>query len=105
MWKEAYLANVLSADPMELVCLLYRHALDNVREARRHLANHDIAERAKAISKAIAIIGELLIFPDGIATPRAAYTLVLLAPVEPRVPRRASGFAAGPGIGWPLRAT
>ena len=59
MWKEAYLANVLSADPMDLVCLLYRHALDNVREARRHLANRDIAERAKAISKAIAIVGEL----------------------------------------------
>jgi len=59
MWKEAYLANVLSADPMELVCLLYQHAQDAVREARRHLAVRDIAARGKAISKAVALIGEL----------------------------------------------
>ncbi|HLK49885.1 MAG TPA: flagellar export chaperone FliS [Bryobacteraceae bacterium] len=59
MWKEAYLANVVSTDPMELVCLLYQHALDTVRNARRHLAGADIAERGKAISKAVAILGEL----------------------------------------------
>lgn len=59
MWKEAYLANVLSADPMELVCLLYQHAQDAVREARSHLASRDIAARGKAISKAVAFIGEL----------------------------------------------
>ena len=59
MWKEAYLANVLSADPMELVCLLYQHAQDAVREARQHLANRDIAARGRAISKAVALIGEL----------------------------------------------
>ena len=59
MWKEAYLANVLSADPMELVCLLYQHALDAVRDARHHLASGDIAARGKAISKAVALIGEL----------------------------------------------
>lgn len=59
IWKEAYLANVISADPMELVCLLYGHALNAVRDARRHLANREIAERGRAISKAIAIIGEL----------------------------------------------
>ena len=59
IWKEAYLANVVSTDPMELVCLLYQHALDSVRNARRYLASGDIAERGKAISKAVAIIGEL----------------------------------------------
>jgi flagellar protein FliS len=59
MWKEAYLANVLSADPMELVCVLYQHAQDAVGEARRHLRNRDIAARGKAISKAVALIGEL----------------------------------------------
>lgn len=59
IWQEAYLASVVSADPMELVCLLYQHATDTVRAARRHLASGDIAERGKAISKAVAIIGEL----------------------------------------------
>ena len=36
MWKEAYLANVVSADPMELVCLLYQHGLGAEQDARRH---------------------------------------------------------------------
>jgi flagellar protein FliS len=59
IWKEAYLANVVSADPLELVCLLYQHALDSVRNARRHLASGDIAERGSSISRVVAIIGEL----------------------------------------------
>ena len=59
MWKEAYLTNVVSADPMELVCLLYQHALDAVQHARRHLKSGDIAARGKAICKAVEIIGEL----------------------------------------------
>ncbi len=60
MWKQAYLeTRVLSADPMELICLLYQHAIDSVREARRSIAKRDIAARSKAISKALAILGEL----------------------------------------------
>ena len=59
MWKEAYLANVVSADPMELVCLLYQHALGAVQDARRNLKCGDIAARGKAICKAVAIVGEL----------------------------------------------
>ena len=59
MWQEAYLANVVSADPMELLCLLYQHALGAVQDARRHLKGGDIAARGKAICKAVAIIGEL----------------------------------------------
>ena len=58
--REAYLqTHVLSADPVELVCLLYQHAADSVREARASLARGDIGARAKAISKAIGILGEL----------------------------------------------
>ena len=56
----AYLeAHVLSADPLELVCLLYQHAIDQVQHARRYLASAEIAERCQAISKAIATVGEL----------------------------------------------
>jgi flagellar protein FliS len=58
--REAYLAtHVLSADPMELVCLLYQHAVEAVKDARRHLAAGNIAERAAAISQTIGILGEL----------------------------------------------
>lgn len=57
---EAYLeARVLSADPLELVCLLYQRGLETVRDARRYMAARDIAGRAEAISKTLAIIGEL----------------------------------------------
>jgi flagellar secretion chaperone FliS len=52
-------AHILSADPLELVCLLYQHACDQVREARHHLAGGDIPARCGAITKAIAAIGEL----------------------------------------------
>ena len=57
---EAYLeSRVLSADPLELICLLYQHALDQVQEARRQLASGEIAARSKAISKAIGVLGTL----------------------------------------------
>jgi len=56
----AYLeAHVLSADPLELICLLYQHASDQVRQARRYLGSGEIAARCQAISKAIAAVGEL----------------------------------------------
>ena len=59
-WKVAYLeSRILSADPVELVCILYEHAILAVEDARECIGRGDIASRSKAISKAIAIIGEL----------------------------------------------
>jgi flagellar protein FliS len=60
MIQQAYLeAQVMSADPVELICLLYDRAVDRVREARRRLASREIAERAAAIGDVISIVGEL----------------------------------------------
>jgi flagellar protein FliS len=60
MWKDAYLdSRVLSADPIELVHILYEHTLAMVGDARRHLAAGDIPARGRAISRAIAAIDEL----------------------------------------------
>jgi flagellar protein FliS len=60
MWRQAYLeTRVLSADPLELICLLYQHAIEAVRDARVHLASGEIALRSRAISKAIGILDEL----------------------------------------------
>jgi flagellar protein FliS len=50
---------VLSADPLELICLLYQHAIEAVRDARAHMASGEIAPRSQAITKAIGILGEL----------------------------------------------
>jgi flagellar protein FliS len=59
-WKDTYLENrILSADPLELVNLLYQGALDAVHDARKYLAEGDIAARSQAISKVTDILIEL----------------------------------------------
>ena len=59
-WRDTYLENqVLTADPMELVRMLYQAAIDSVRDARRHLAAGDIMARSNSISRAQAIVAEL----------------------------------------------
>ncbi len=60
MWRDAYIeSRVLSADPVELVCLVYGHAIESIQEARRRLAAGDIAARSRAISRAIAAVSQL----------------------------------------------
>lgn len=60
MPTERYLENrILSADPIELIEILYEHAIKSVREARSALAAGDIAGRCRAISRTIGILGEL----------------------------------------------
>jgi flagellar protein FliS len=50
---------VMAANPLQLVRLLYRGALDSITAARRHLRLGEIRARSVAISKAMAIVGEL----------------------------------------------
>lgn len=58
--QDAYLeSQVLTADPMELVRLLYRGARDATRSAKTHLAAGRIAERSRQISKAHSILTQL----------------------------------------------
>lgn len=63
MWNsghDAYLeSRVLTADPIELVNLLYQACKQAVREARHHLAEGRIAERSREINKACEIVIEL----------------------------------------------
>jgi flagellar protein FliS len=49
----------MSADPIELVHILYEHTVEMVRNARHYLAAGDIPARGKAISRAIAALEEL----------------------------------------------
>ena len=58
---DAYLeTRILSADPVELVRLLHQAGMTAVRDARRHLSAGDIAGRSRAISKASAVLLELV---------------------------------------------
>jgi len=60
MWNNSYLeSRVLSADPVELIGMLYEGAIEAVGDARRLLASGDIARRSRAITKAHAIVAEL----------------------------------------------
>src|SRR5579884_3309931 len=54
-------SEILNADPLKLVCLLYRGALERVSEARQCLRRGDIPGRARAISRATAIVNELML--------------------------------------------
>lgn len=63
MWRNAhdtYLEErILSADPLELIHMLYQGAMTAVADARRHLAEGRIQERAQAVCKACNILVEL----------------------------------------------
>jgi len=63
MWRNAhdtYLEDrILSANPVELVHLLYQASITAVGDARRQLADGQILARARSISKACDILLEL----------------------------------------------
>jgi len=60
MMSNRYLeTRILSADPIELVHIVYEHALDMVKDARHYLAAGDIAARSKSICRAIDAVSEL----------------------------------------------
>ncbi len=57
---QAYIeTEILTSDPLKLVQLLYRGALDAVAEARMKLAQGDIGGRNAAAMKTFAILAEL----------------------------------------------
>ena len=52
-------SEILSADPVKLVSLLYRAAIESASAARRHLAAGEIRERSRKIVKTWEIVNEL----------------------------------------------
>jgi flagellar protein FliS len=52
-------SEVLSANPLQLIILLYRAAIESIAAARRHLRSGEIWERSRRINKALEVIGEL----------------------------------------------
>ena len=50
----------MSADPIQLVQILYRAALDSIRTARECLRKGDIVGRSKSITKALGMLSELV---------------------------------------------
>jgi len=50
---------VFSAEPLKLVCMLYRGTIEATAAARRHLEAKEIRERSRQIMRAVAILREL----------------------------------------------
>ncbi len=58
--QDRYLeTEVLHADPIKLIAILYRAAIEATSAARRHLQAGEIRERSRQIMKAWEIVGEL----------------------------------------------
>ena len=63
--NNAYLNSIAaSADPLDLVRMLYRGAVEAVSIARQHLRNGDIEARSRQILKAMGILNELALSLD-----------------------------------------
>ncbi|HEY1205547.1 MAG: flagellar export chaperone FliS [Bryobacteraceae bacterium] len=71
-------SSVLSADPVELVRMLYRGAIEAVEKARQHLRERDIAARSAQLTKAGRIIVELMHSVNKDADPRLSQRLLAL---------------------------
>lgn len=50
---------ILQADPVELIRMLYKRAITAVQDARRFMESGDIEQRSRAIGKACDILDEL----------------------------------------------
>jgi flagellar secretion chaperone FliS len=57
-------AEILSADPVNLVVILYRAAIEAVAGARRQLLARDIQQRSRSITRASEIINQLMLTLD-----------------------------------------
>lgn len=75
-----YDQQILSAEPVELIRMLYRKALALVHDARRHLVTGDVVERSRSIMRTYDILQELIgalrddVAPELCARLRGLYT-------------------------------
>ena len=94
-------SRILSADPIELIQILYEGALGAVDEARSNLARRNIAGRSAAIGKAVAILSELSSSLDHETGGEISRTLAELYDyMQRRLLRRTSNRPINPWQRW-----
>jgi flagellar protein FliS len=69
---------ILHADPLQLVSILYRAAKEATLAARSHLKRREIRERSAAITKASEIIAHLMLSVDRNAGSEIGHNLIEL---------------------------
>ena len=80
-------AEVLHADPLKLVQMLYRGAIDAVAAARRHVVEGNIRERSRSITRAMEIVNQLMFSLDHTAGGEISRNLSgLYAYIQSRAP-------------------
>ncbi len=77
-YRDHLAERVLGADPVDLIVLMYEELVKSVGEARRHLAAGEPRERAAAVSRAMAILTELVQAVDAKADASLAENLLRL---------------------------
>ncbi len=78
-YHDAYLeSEVLSADPVDLIRILYRAAIEAIRTARGCLKRGEIRGRSRQITRALTILAELELSVDRSRDPDLAANLVEL---------------------------
>jgi flagellar secretion chaperone FliS len=70
--------SINTANPLQLVVMLYDAAICSIQEARAHMEKKNIAERSRALNKCISIITELQACLDHKAGGEIAGSLELL---------------------------
>ncbi|MEJ5369044.1 MAG: flagellar export chaperone FliS [Bryobacteraceae bacterium] len=77
-YRDHLAERVLGADPVDLIVLLYEELVKSVGDARRQLAAGEPRERAQSVSRAMAILAELVQAVDAKADPGLAENLLRL---------------------------
>jgi len=58
-YQNNFAENVVDADPHQLISIIFKHTLINVAVAKGAISRGEIENKSKAITKCIALVGEL----------------------------------------------
>ena len=58
-YQNNYAENVVDADPHQLISIIFKHTLINVAVAKGAISRNEIENKSNAITKGIALVGEL----------------------------------------------
>ncbi len=58
-YRNANAESVVDADPHQLISIIFKHILSNIAIANGAISRNEIENKGKALTKAIALVGEL----------------------------------------------
>jgi len=58
-YQNSFAESVIDADPHTLISIIFKHILINVANAKGAISRKEIENKGKALTKAIALVGEL----------------------------------------------